>query len=488
MQIWIDNRAWQFLVLLGLLTLYIGIKYQGASGSQTLSTASYSPQPATSKAPSSNGSNVSTQVSKPVVSAKIASPSNDQTFNFSIKTTLKPLSKDAEVHIVNAFQGDDGKRDVVWWEKCPKDAMGSPLTAQECHRKWAGYRETNPIKVNAYPKKRSVLVLIAYEPVIWTINAIRPELIQKVVLGGYHSQQITGLPSSVPIEIRTTKASPTCHSCSIGSPISYASVSAPNAEKNRKVLIEKVEQITGLPVVTYQASKSLSSISISDQIKKLPPKLAKAEAVIDESKFIEQKYQAAYKVDNIELPLPAGIWKGLVIQDVQDNKSSDKVLVFYQAFDNVLNSLYAVRLINSEDGTGFPEKRSCKSKSGYSSKSENNQNFGVQDCYWLEHLTDPWQLPIFQLSAKRLQQRDIKLPEVIINSALHIADQDMSLTSYLYSNPEVAGINTQTSSWGSSPWHPRKLNNDEKRSDFVREQELTIKSWYQMMKVADLRM
>jgi hypothetical protein len=71
----------------------------------------------------------------------------------------------------------------------------------------------------------------------------------------------------------------------------------------------------------------------------------------------------------------------------------------------------------------------------------------------------------------------------IINSAFHKADMHHSITSYYLTNPEVKGINTQSSSWLTSPWHPRKITSDEARELFVNENIEWMNAWFQVLRV-----
>lgn len=80
-----------------------------------------------------------------------------------------------------------------------------------------------------------------------------------------------------------------------------------------------------------------------------------------------------------------------------------------------------MRLMPSVDGGGFPEKKACNGKLGYSNVVDINENYGDKFCYWVEHLTSIWETPLFDLSAKRLEKRDITVPAVVINSALTCA-------------------------------------------------------------------
>ncbi|MBP9779557.1 hypothetical protein KBD33_02935 [Candidatus Gracilibacteria bacterium] len=51
-----------------------------------------------------------------------------------------------------------------------------------------------------YSEKPVVLVLGAYEPSIWNISISKGTKIEKIILGGYHNQEVSGIFTSIPIE------------------------------------------------------------------------------------------------------------------------------------------------------------------------------------------------------------------------------------------------------------------------------------------------
>jgi hypothetical protein len=52
------------------------------------------------------------------------------------------------------------------------------------------------------------LVFSSYEPVLWRVHADAEVRIERVVLYGYHSQRVTGVPEGVPVVDRSGEDQP----------------------------------------------------------------------------------------------------------------------------------------------------------------------------------------------------------------------------------------------------------------------------------------
>ncbi|HWQ95062.1 MAG TPA: hypothetical protein VN418_06160 [Gammaproteobacteria bacterium] len=88
-----------------------------------------------------------------------------------------------------------------------------------------------------------VLALTAYDKTLWKVNLKDGVKLKRIILAGYHSQHVTGLPPNTPIEVYTYDPSP-CELCWQGPYIiHYSSYQEPSVE---------LRKITGLDVTSYQ--------------------------------------------------------------------------------------------------------------------------------------------------------------------------------------------------------------------------------------------
>jgi hypothetical protein len=91
---------------------------------------------------------------------------------------------------------------------------------------------------------------------LWKV-ALKPGVrLNKVILGGYHRQQVTGIPADIPIETYTYDASP-CDHCWQG-PKHFESYEEPPRE---------LRDVTGLPVTSFQGRYTGSEFFIFPGIK-----------------------------------------------------------------------------------------------------------------------------------------------------------------------------------------------------------------------------
>lgn len=115
-----------------------------------------------------------------------------------------PLKSAAEssvaLHVIGVYQGtlppEADQR--PWWAQCQaaRAAAGKlgPLVPGECDAFLLAGRDQRIVTVNITDdSKPMILGLMAYEPVTWHIQLAPGVVIQKVILGAYHTQRIVGL-------------------------------------------------------------------------------------------------------------------------------------------------------------------------------------------------------------------------------------------------------------------------------------------------------
>jgi hypothetical protein len=111
-----------------------------------------------------------------------------------------------------------------------------------------------------------VLALASYEPTLWRIHAADPTQIVRVILGGYHSQSVSGLAAGTPVESHTHKPSD-CGDCVQGEGYFYAYKRGSGGDYVRAV--RELWKITGLRPTTFQGNYSGKRFIVSDRLRHL---------------------------------------------------------------------------------------------------------------------------------------------------------------------------------------------------------------------------
>jgi hypothetical protein len=111
------------------------------------------------------------------------------------------LSKEATLHVIGVYQGEpeEGQEQPPWWSHCIQ-FKDDPTAMMECQKKYTGVKPRHKLKVKiTYTKSPIVLALMAYTRVLWDIDIYPGVQIEGVIIGGYHSQKILGVPTNIPI-------------------------------------------------------------------------------------------------------------------------------------------------------------------------------------------------------------------------------------------------------------------------------------------------
>lgn len=106
-----------------------------------------------------------------------------------------------------------------------------------------------------------VLALNAYERTTWKVNLKEGVKLTRVILAGYHAQQINGLPAGMPIEVYTYYPSP-CPTCWQGIYSGFSAGAAYNEPD------PKIEAIAGLKATSFQGGYRRSEFAIFPDMKK----------------------------------------------------------------------------------------------------------------------------------------------------------------------------------------------------------------------------
>lgn len=152
---------------------------------------------------------------------------------FSGCAFLKNRITSPELHVIGIHEGADPEEDgQPWWSKC--DGGLSRLSeAVDCRRKMESRKQSvvGEVVVNVSITDRPlILAFSAYNKTKWIVKVDKDVDIRKIILSGYHSQSMSGIPDNIPIEVYTYDASP-CPRCWQGNRHFYSYKSPPPALK-----------------------------------------------------------------------------------------------------------------------------------------------------------------------------------------------------------------------------------------------------------------
>lgn len=378
-----------------------------------------------------------------------------------------------ELHVIGVYEGalPNGQTEKPWWANCPPEKDNRQLML-ECHRKFAGQHTEKTIAVSVSRSSAPVvLALMAYEPVKWKILPTAGTNIQKIILSGYHGQDIDGSLGNVPVEVYSHQSSP-CQNCSrqAGYFFAYKQGSAEYTQA-----IDKLKMFTGLSPSSFQGAYRSDRFSIGSETLSSSVSAPGAMDGITGKDFVDR-----IKISNTVVPLPEGQWRGIVFVKNPTNRGSDELAVLARIEKNQVLELIAVRAQLATDGKGFSRHSSCDRTDSFASKVETNESFGLQLCYWVNHVTEPWVQPIFSVAAARLVSLGVTTPDILINTGFHKADKISSLTVLYLTNPSSKGIATPLTNWDASPWHPSNILRFPENNAYVKNQIRWGESWFQI--------
>jgi len=164
------------------------------------------------------------------------------------------------LHVIGVYEGQtpSGIDDRPWWARCSDDQKDGPpgavpaLPSSECLQKNAGIHSEKEIVVNVSDDSRPiVLALTAYDRTLWKVSLKRGVKLTKVILAGYHSQRVSGIPPETPVETYTHDPSP-CERCRQGAEYFYSYQGPPG----------QLKEITGLEVTSFQGRYKGAEFSI----------------------------------------------------------------------------------------------------------------------------------------------------------------------------------------------------------------------------------
>lgn len=405
-------------------------------------------------------------------------PTRDETFDVALPRPAEIFPSGTELHMIGVYEGDlpDGVKETSWRDRCT-DSNGTDAPSLECRQKYAGRREPRKVTVEIDYGAPLVLALMSYEPVIWEIEGEGPSQLKKVILAGYHGQDISGVGDDVPVDVYTYEPS-TCRNCRKEPGYFYTYTGSGQYYADA---VAKLKAFTGLKPYSFQGSYKANFFALT-------PAVARLEDDHDQPISYDEPssgriYSDRITLANTQIPLPAGMWQVIAYTRIPHGAKEDALISLAQNDDGVLKSLYAVRIEVAATHRRFTGNLSCQNEGNYFEKTVSDSPDGTQLCYWIEHLSSPWQQPLFDITASRLQSMGVKIPSNVVNIGFYKANATTSITAYLYANPEAKSIYTQPSNWYESPWNKNHIHQDPKRESFMTEQQRWAETWLQYFRV-----
>jgi hypothetical protein len=468
-RLWSNSSAWRWTLTLTLSITVLVVLISPWHPTQAPSTAQaqYNPpamqaQPAPSRVMSTTGK-----------------ASLDPEFDTAITLPTEIFSSDTELHVIGVYEGvpPDGETKKPWWSHCT-GLSEDPAAAIACHQKYAGQRTTRTITV--YLNRTTaplVIALMAYEPIRWKI-VLRPGVdLRKIILGGYHGQDIEGLPDSVPVDVHSYESSP-CLNCSRQSDYFYA------YETNSREYIAamgKLEALTGLTPTSFQGTYKSDRFTISSG-HTVKPRTTTDAAQVDQ--YSGSTFSNSVNISGKTLLLPDGVWQNLAHVENPSSRGNDDFLVLAQADKKQLSALLVIRVQTANDQQGFLQYHACNQPADYAKNVYKNESLGQQLCYWVNFLSTPWQQPIYRLAAARLGERGVILPASAFSTGFHKADSSMSITTSYYSFLQSKDQAPTPSDWSMSPWHPSMIANFPENSRALQQHLTWASDWFQIFKAS----
>lgn len=405
---------------------------------------------------------------------------HDEIFDVVVSPIAVGFPPGTELHIIGVYAGalPNGQKEQPWWAKCGSD-KSNPATMLDCHQQYAGQHTQKTITVTVSGSlSPKVLALMAYEPVKWKIVGAETGNVSKIIIGGYHGQDADGVGAEIPVEVYSYESSP-CQICSRQSSYFYAfQKDTPEYAK----ALDKLQTITGLNPTSFQGAHSSDRFTIAGTSPAVRGGGRSISAKHPSDPISGQRFVDQLSIANAVVPLPEGEWQGIVYAQNPSNRGGDELAVLAKIEQGKLMEMTVIRSQFASDGKGFSRHAACDTTNTHAGKSEVNEAFGVQRCFWLSHDTAPWEQPIFNLAANRLTTKGIELPGFFVNSIFHKADNSSALTVAYLSNPEAKGIAALKTAWDASPWHPKYVNQFPDKTAFIQDRAQWANTWFQIFK------
>lgn len=478
--VWTRSAAWRWLISLAVLLTGIAALTNpwNRQGTGPAPLASYSPPPAQVAGSRAAPIAIATGQATPPASTAV----NGHNPAFSVGATRHPaaLPPGTEVHVVGVYKGalPDGQKDTPWWAKCQGD-RSDPRVVQDCHARFAGQRSTGMVSVGVTRTGVPVaLILMSYEPVTWKLEVSPRTRLSKVILAGYHGQDIAGVPSGVAVEARTYEPSP-CSECTRQAGYFYAYKSDGREYDNA---IKAIEGITGTRPASFQGSHQSGRFAINDTVSRAASTTNNPDDAGDV--YSGKEYSDEIRLAGQTLTLPPGKWLGLGYLEGPSGRGRDRLVALGRIENNELREALVLRVQVVGDRNGFPPFAGCTREAQYAGLTKANESSGLQLCYTVGHAIDAWSQPLLALVARHAKADVGALPDAVVASSFHKADAKLAIDVMHYAVPRADLLRTNTS-WEMSPLHPKHLPSNAELERFVGREASWAATWFQIFALSD---
>lgn len=411
--------------------------------------------------------NPSAQTVQPALVAPVSlGGSGNPAFDAQIAVQANVLPAGTQIHMIGIYESEPpaGSENKPWWSNCSAQ-LNDTQSMLECHQKFAGQKIIRDVEVNIGGAGIPiVLVVSAYEPVRWKITNTGSAKLVKVLIGGYHTQDIQGVPGGIPVEAFTHET-PLCSTCTRNSGYFYAySRNTPEFEKAAKIVREN----TGLQAISFQGAYKANRFNVNVGTS------AGTSASLGEV-FLDRVFVNEVRIEGRVIALPAGRWIGLAHSSNLSSRGSDVLLALGRMDGKRLVDVFAIRLKSARDGQGFASFRGCQTTDSYKRVLEVNESFGRQSCFEVASSADPWRQPLFAAAFAKATALGAAPPGTVVASSFHKAQLTGSLDIVRYSIPDESFVGLDTE------WQPSRLKQDPLKEKFVQEQLNWAEAWFQIV-------
>ncbi|MDD2463356.1 MAG: hypothetical protein PHI97_05110 [Desulfobulbus sp.] len=402
----------------------------------------------------------------------------DGTFNIDFPRPAELFPPQTELHIIGVYEGAPpaGAENKPWWANCT-DQEGQIIDKAACHRKYASQRVPREVTVYIHHQTPVVLALMSYEPVIWDIRGEETSKVQKVILAGYHDQDIKGLEANTPVDVYTYEAS-SCRNCRRQSGYFYA---YRNEGREYESALRQLKTITGLSPSSFQGSYKANYFSLTPSV--VDRAGSQYQSALSEEPVSGRIYSDHFTIAGRQISLPEGLWQTIFFTKVSNTNEEDALISLAQIENDELVSLYAARVTQAAPNISIKNNPSCHNSENFFETNEVDKASGAKLCYWIEQRNTPWQQPLFNITAAKLKVMGVTIPHNVINIGFSKIDVNASLTTYIYANPEVEGIQTRPSGWPASLWNNKRIHEDPKRESFMNARKRWASIWFQFFRL-----
>lgn len=192
------------------------------------------------------------------------------------------------------------------------------------------------------------------------------------------------------------------------------------------------------------------------------------------------------------IPLPSGPFERIASVQGPLGSTVQHSAAFAQFRPGMLAALVIINVSPRAEktGAGLRAYASCNRRDFHYLTTVANEDFGAQECRYVNHVwPTAWSSneagELFRSIVTALTTRQVPVPNAMLTSSFHFANQNEVTRVFYYFNPEVRGIQSaRTTGWAESDWHKNYLARDARRIDYVGELEKWTNDWLPFVRTA----